>query len=292
MAVAVQEPDVAQEIHTAALLLARTSEQLEKVARLMSGEPPALASVEPVIAELNERQQAERAIVLTEVEDEVEPEARSVGRHGVVTEERALSTARDLQAFTTAEFAEALGLKAFVARRWLSQLLARKPAVLERTEDGDYRSLVETVLPVEALKWAQARQEPFSPHELGAAVGLEGFRLHEALTALCRRNVIVNVGLDGMDVYEHPRLNGGSTAPITVERGTVEGTGKKPTVTNAQIRQLIEECKRLGASVERARNGHWDVLYDGHRCQIPATPSNGRAGDNARARLRRIGLEV
>ena len=68
------------------------------------------------------------------------PEQRSSGSLGVVTEVEAIAAAKKLGQFTRAQFADALGLKASGAARWLSKLLDREHPIIVR-HDGAYQYL-------------------------------------------------------------------------------------------------------------------------------------------------------
>lgn len=75
--------------------------------------------------------------------------------------------------------------------------------------------------------------------------------------------------------------------------GPVAGTGKARTITDADVRGLVEQITAQGAVIEGAGSGHLRVLKDGNLvATIASTPSDFRARLNDRAQLRRAGFEV
>lgn len=63
--------------------------------------------------------------------------------------------------------------------------------------------------------------------------------------------------------------------------------------SDKSIRRLIAEIEAAGGRVTRAKSGHWKV-YVGSRLvtSLPSTPSDWRGLLNARANLRRRGIQL
>lgn len=110
---------------------------------------------------------------------------------------------------------------------------------------------------------------------------------------------------DGTFVYVRP-VSMGAAARIDQQRrpreepvhngngGPVAGTGKRPVVTNPEVRQLISAAMKAGApQPQLVPSGHWEVQCpNGKRVLISNTPSGARTVANDRVRLRREGLAV
>lgn len=70
------------------------------------------------------------------------PSDHSYGARGtLVSEKEAIDAARELGAFTTAQYAQALGLKRAATMRWLAKLINRRPPVIIRLPDSTYEYL-------------------------------------------------------------------------------------------------------------------------------------------------------
>lgn len=70
-------------------------------------------------------------------------------------------------------------------------------------------------------------------------------------------------------------------------------SGKKPRVTDPEIRRLVEAAKRHGCRVERKGSGHLAVYApNGDIINLPFTPSDHRAVLNCRSQLRRAGVSI
>lgn len=87
------------------------------------------------------------------------------------------------------------------------------------------------------------------------------------------------------------------TKHIASAQGTrsepVAGTGKGTAKPTGEVRSLLREAIRRGAVVTPTANGHYAVRYGGRTITtIPSTPSDHRWKRNARAQMRRGGLNV
>ena len=60
------------------------------------------------------------------------------------------------------------------------------------------------------------------------------------------------------------------------------------------IRDIIKEVRRRGYTVEKARNGHWNVRRPNGTfvTQLPSTPSDWRTVKNTVRSLRRAGIHL
>jgi DNA-binding transcriptional ArsR family regulator len=85
-----------------------------------------------------------------------------------------------------------------------------------------------------------------------------------------------------------------NSKPTSKSKGPVAGTGKPLKVTDPDVRKLVEDCVKAGATVTKATNGHYAVEKPGvmKRALIAATPRGKRSVMNDRARLRKNGLPV
>lgn len=64
-------------------------------------------------------------------------------------------------------------------------------------------------------------------------------------------------------------------------------------VSRPEVRRLIKEIEAAGGVVTRGKSGHYKVYLDGHLVgTLPQTPSDRRGLLNARALLRRAGLQI
>lgn len=59
-----------------------------------------------------------------------------------------------------------------------------------------------------------------------------------------------------------------------------------------EVRTLLDAARAAGARVRRTRSGHWQVFAPGGIVIVPSTPSDWRGLRNARAELRRAGVDA
>lgn len=124
-------------------------------------------------------------------DDKVSDPSRSVGRFGLVTHDRALYVAQDLQTFDRAVYAEKLGLKGAQATRWLSMLM----------DEGalDYQGGVYECLTLPSIRdWIVRQTEPFTPSDASRATGLGPMDTMERIEHFEAKGVIKQVGESGM----------------------------------------------------------------------------------------------
>ena len=56
--------------------------------------------------------------------------------------------------------------------------------------------------------------------------------------------------------------------------------------------QFVRELERAGYAVRKTKGGHWVVRVAGRNVVMPSSPSDWRSMRNARAELRRAGVEL
>lgn len=83
------------------------------------------------------------------------------------------------------------------------------------------------------------------------------------------------------------------TVPEKKKSTPVRGTGKKPKVTDPNVRALIAELAAGGARAKLVSNGHWEITQEGlPKTLISNTPSNSRSVLNDRTNLRKKGYKI
>lgn len=89
---------------------------------------------------------------------------------------------------------------------------------------------------------------------------------------------------------ERPR--GEEQVVATVPRGPAP-TGKRPRAARKDVEALLSEAENAGAAISRAGSGHFKIkTREGKTMTVPSTPSDHRSLDNARAQMRRIGINA
>lgn len=124
-------------------------------------------------------------------DDKVRVPGQSVGRFGLVTHDRALYVAQDLQTFDRSLYAERLGLKPVQATRWLSMLM----------DEGalDYQGGVYECLTLPSMRdWIVRQTEPFAPADASRATGMGPMDTMERLEHFEERGAIKQVGESGL----------------------------------------------------------------------------------------------
>lgn len=221
---------------------------------------------------------------------------------------RVVSESQQLGQFTLPELAARLQVNVRVV----------KASVLDLIEKGEMRdtgvkfrgqSMYEaaSAYSIEVRDWITRQTEPFGLMAAVEALELDDSTIvTETLDVMVAKGSVKYVGLEGMDLWEYAKPTDAGRASMidqqrraldsaTVGNGgadPVAGTGKGLKIKDQGVRELVASVQRQGAVVDHAPNGHFAVVFQGHRCLISSTPSNSRSVHNDRARLRRIGLEV
>lgn len=204
------------------------------------------------LSTLDDRRSELHAVIADETAVIQHLEARQQ-RSAVVAEEDVRRAVVALRTFTITTLANKMGVSAAVAKR----------ALQGEIERGIARE--------SAFKMGRTKTyEYISPDSPGAGFVNQQRHLQSVVTP------------EDQAVRTMPK-----TSP---QRGQeVAGTGRGLTITHQGMRTLVQEAKANGWVVTKVGNGHLEVSKDGRSRQIPSTPSDIRAYENARTTLRHLG---
>lgn len=183
-----------------------------------------------------------------------------------------------------------------VVRRW------------SRKRDSDGRTKEAVLRDAIVERFRDGDDTPFTIQSITEHVPFEAVTVRRAMSELERKGIVERCGRK-----QTPTRGRGpilfryvASAPVpsrTIEQriesgefngrsAPVAGTGRIGTA-DPEVRSLLREVTRRGATIQPTANGHYRVRLNGRTiATVPGTPSDHRWRRNARAQLRRGGLDV
>lgn len=179
----------------------------------------------------------------------------------------------------------------------------RKAERDDRVSDVSLRHVRDTVVR------SSSRPSPFGLAWVQEAAGLSSRTTQLAINELVRQGIVKELEREPGErggrprrvfTYHDPRSHAptkGAKRKAARKHGrssAVPGTGRTQRATNSDVAQLLAAVTAQGGKAELSGSGHY-LIRDASGAKVgncPATPSDHRALDNVRAKLRRGGLRV
>ena len=153
--------------------------------------------------------------------------------------------------------------------------------------------------------WVVKQKQPFNVEQAVEATLLTEEVVRAGLSALIARQVVAYVGMDDLELYEYqPPTGPGKAAETDAKRRRqttarerslpVDGTGHNGQFTpHKPTNDLLKQCEKAGAKVEKTGSGHFAVLNPATRQRVIVGSTEGSGSNNkTKKRLADIGITL